>query len=78
MSGVSVRTLPRSTAHDLVKNVAAFADAVPEPPAKWLMTDVVKECCGSRGDAACLIDTGALPAKDIKDISDQASERYSS
>jgi TPP-dependent pyruvate/acetoin dehydrogenase alpha subunit len=33
----------QTTAHDLVEDAVAFAEASPEPPVEWLMTDVVKE-----------------------------------
>ena len=33
----------QTTAHDLVEDAVAFAEASPEPPVEWLMTGVVKE-----------------------------------
>jgi pyruvate dehydrogenase E1 component alpha subunit len=32
-----------ASANDLVNDAVAFADASPEPPAEWLMTDVVTD-----------------------------------
>ena len=42
LSDAELQAIEKST-HDLVDEAVAFADASPEPPAEWLLTDVYKD-----------------------------------
>ena len=40
----------QTAADEIVEDAVAFADASPEPPAEWLMTDVIKESADALPD----------------------------